>query len=335
MSKYHIAVVGANTLVGEALLDLLAEQRFPYATVYALAAEVAEEAEVLLGHQSLELAAVADFDFTQVQLVFFADSISISNTYVPKALAAGCRVIDTSDAFRQQDQVPLVVPLINAQAIPQQASGLVSVPNPITVNLLLALQPLLTLVEFSAISIATYQAVSELGRAGVEELAQQTAQLLNARPINNSLFAKQIAFNLLPQIGTLQENGYTTEEQSIRQGLQKVLGLADLVVDVTAVQVPVFFGSAAVVHLTTKTKLSAEQAVHALQQASNLVLMDSQGVTFDYPTPVTEAISSEKVYIGRLREDNTATNGLSFWLVADNVRLSLALTSIQIAEHWI
>ena len=334
MSKYNIAVVGANSLVGEAILDLLAERRFPYATVYALADEVSEDAELSVGNQSLDIESLANFDFSQVSIVFFTGSVAIAQQYVPQALAAGCRVIDTSGAFEQQANVPLVVPALNAQLIPKLA-GLVATPSPMAVTLLLALQPLLAETELATLTIATYQAVSEQGRDGVDELARQTAHLLNARPLSNTLFSKQIAFNVLPQIDVLAENGYTKEELAISQGLQRVLGNPKLVVDVTAVQVPVFFGSAAVVNLTTESKLTRDQTVRLLQQASNLVVMDSQSGTTDYPTPVTETISSDKVYIGRLRESHAQANGLSFWVVADNVRVSLALTSVQIAEHWI
>lgn len=332
MQTVAVAVVGATTLVGEAILDLLAARKFPADKVYALEAETDGEQDVDFGNKTLDVERLADFDFTEVQLVFFATDAAISAHYVPRAVAAGCIVIDDSEQFRMEADVPLVVAEVNPQAIAGYAKQrIIANPGSNVTQLLAALQPLHQAATLTRLEIATYQAVSGSGRAGVQELAQQTAQLLNGRPVDADVYPRQIAFNLLPRIGAVLANGYSSEEMKLVQETRKVLDLPALAVNPTTVRVPVFFGHAAVVHLETTTKLSAQQATALLQQKAGITVMD--GAAADaFPTPVTDAVNSEQLYVSRIRESLGTSHGLNLWLVADNVRRGAALNAVKIAE---
>jgi aspartate-semialdehyde dehydrogenase len=327
---YNIAVVGASSLVGEAILDLLAKRKFPTAKVYALDADTDGEQDIDFGNRSLDINLLAEFDFNLVNLVFFTTDQTTTALYVPKALAAGCTVIDDSATYRFDEQVPLVIPEVNAQVLANTSSKLIASPGSNATQLLVALQTLHQVATITHINVVTYQAVSGSGRAGVEELAKQTAQLLNARAIEPKVYTAQIAFNLIPQIDELQDNGYTKEEMKLVWEVQKILDSKAVHVNATTVRVPVFFGHSQVVQLETATKLTATQAKQLLQQTPGLIVRDEFP-----PTPVTDAIASESIYIGRIREDISKAQGLNLWIVADNVRRGAALNCVQIAETLI
>lgn len=333
MSKTcDVAVVGATTLVGEAMLDLLASRQFPLGNVYALEADTDGEQDVDCGNRTLSVDPLAGFDFGSVQLVLFAASEAVAAEYVPQAVAAGCVVVDDSSCFRQDADVPLVVAEVNPQAIAgYRERGIIASPGSNVSQMLAVLKPLHAVATVTRINIATYQAVSGSGRAGVEELARQTAQLLNGRPVEADIYPKQIAFNLLPRIGEVLENGYTREEMKLVWETRKVLDLPDLPVNPTTVRVPVFFGHAAAIHLETQRKLSAQEATELLRHAAGVEVLDGMA-TDAFPTPVTEAVNAEKIYVSRIREDISHASGLDLWVVADNVRNSAALNSVQIAE---
>lgn len=329
---YNIAVVGTGSLVGEAILDLLAKRKFPIGKIYALEFATDGEQYVDFGNKTLDIEAVEDFDFSSVQLALFASTESVAADYVPKAVAAGCIVIDDSACFRFEADVPLVVPEVNPDAIAgYKQRGIIANPGSMVSQMLVALKPLHDAAEITRINVATYQAVSGTGRVGINELARQTAQLLNARPVEPELYAKQIAFNLFPHIGAFQENGYTWEEMKMVQETRKIMGLPELGVNPTAVRVPVFFGHAAALHIETQRKLTAAEATGLLQQTAGVVVLDER-VDGGYPTPVTEAVNTDAVYVSRIREDISCMSGLDLWVVADNVRKGAALNSVQIAE---
>lgn len=330
--KVDVAVVGATSLVGEAMLDLLASRKFPYGRVYALEVETDGEQDVDFGSKTLDVESLEHFDFSQVQLAFFAADETVAAIYVPKAVAAGCVVIDDSVQFRQEQDVPLVVAEVNPQAVAHyRHRGIIANPSSNVTQLLLALKPLHDAATITRLDIATYQAVSGVGRKGVEELARQTAQLLNARPVEAVIFPKQMAFNLLPQIGDILDNGYSREEMKMVWEIQKILDAPQLSVNPTAVRVPVFFGHAAVVHLAMEQPLAAAEATGLLRQAAGLQVFD-ECESGTVPTPVTEATTSEAVFVGRIRTDPTRPSALNLWVVADNVRRGAALNAIQIAE---
>jgi aspartate-semialdehyde dehydrogenase len=336
MSKtYNIAVVGAGSLVGEAILDLLAKRKFPIGKIYALEFETDGEQYVDFGNKTLDVDKLEEFDFSSVQLALFATSETVAAQYVPLAVTAGCIVIDDSTCFRYDDDVPLVIPEVNPQAIAQyKQRGIIANPGSCVTQMLIALKPLHDVATITRINVATYQSVSGSGREGIGELAHQTAQLLNARSVDAKIYPKQIAFNLLPHIDVFLENGYTNEEMKMVWETRKIMAAPNLLVNPTAVRVPVFFGHAEAVHIETASKLSAGQAVGILSNAPGVVVMDEH-IPGGYPTPVTEAVSSEDVYVGRIREDISHASGLNLWVVADNVRKGAALNSVQIAEALI
>lgn len=327
---YNIAVVGASSLVGEAILDLLAKRKFPSAKVYALDAETDGEQDIDFGNRSLDINLLAEFDFSLADIVFFAADASTTALYVPKALAAGCTVIDDSATYRFDENVPLVIPEVNATVLANCSAKLIASPGSNTTQLLVALNAIHAAARITQLNIVTYQAVSGSGRAGVEELAKQTAQLLNARAIEPKVYTAQIAFNLIPQIDELQDNGYTKEEMKLVWEVQKILDSKTVKVNATTVRVPVFFGHSHVVQVETATKITAVQAKQLLQQTPGLIVRDEFP-----PTPVTDAVESEAIYVGRLREDISRPQGLNLWIVADNVRRGAALNCVQIAETLI
>ncbi|ALA24860.1 aspartate-semialdehyde dehydrogenase [Piscirickettsia salmonis] len=336
MKKYSVAIVGATGAVGETLLELLAERQFPIARVYPLASERSAGTTATFGHQTLIVESLAEFDFSQVDIAFFSAGADISHDYVPKATAAGAVVIDNSSCFRYDDDVPLVVPEVNADAIKQyKLRHIIANPNCSTIQMVVALKPLYDAVGIERINVATYQAVSGTGRQALEELVHQTANLLNAKPVQSKVYPKQIAFNVLPHIDRLEENGYTFEEMKMVRETQKILADSNIKINPTAVRVPVFYGHAEAINIETKEKITAAGATELLKHAMGVKVIDGRDENFDYPTPVTEASGKDAVYVGRIREDISCERGINLWVVADNVRKGAALNAIQIAEYLI
>jgi aspartate-semialdehyde dehydrogenase len=331
-NKLNIAVVGATGAVGEAMLSILSERAFPANKIHALASEHSVGKRVAFGDKHLVVRDLADFDFSKVQLALFSAGAAISAEYAPKAVEAGCVVIDNTSQFRYEEDVPLVVPEVNPGAIADyQARGIIANPNCSTIQMMVALKPIYDAVGIERINVCTYQAVSGSGSRAVEELAGQTARLLNGQSIKPAVYPKQIAFNVLPQIDQFLENGYTREEMKMVWETQKILGDQHVQVNPTAVRVPVFFGHSEAVHIETREKISAEQARALLEKAAGVVVMDTREAG-GYPTPVTESAGQDGVFVGRIREDISHPRGLNLWIVSDNVRKGAALNTIQIAE---
>ena len=252
--------------------------------------------------------------------------------YGPKAGAAGCVVVDNTSQFRYHDEIPLVVPEVNPQAIADYTRhGIIANPNCSTIQMLVALKPLYDEAGIERINVCTYQAVSGTGKEAIEELASQTAALLNGQDIKVTVYPRQIAFNVLPQIDVFQPNGYTKEEMKMVWETQKIMGDSSIRVNPTTVRVPVFYGHSEAVHIETRDKLSVERARELLQAAPGVVLLDERR-DGGYPTAVTEGAGHDPVYVGRVREDISHPRGLDLWVVADNVRKGAALNSVQIAE---
>jgi aspartate-semialdehyde dehydrogenase len=331
-STFDVAVVGATGAVGEAMLEILAERRFPVGRVYALASERSAGNEVAFGNRSLTVENLADFDFSQVQIGLFSAGASISEIYAPKAAAAGCVVIDNTSQFRYDDDIPLVVPEVNPEKIADyKRRGIIANPNCSTIQMLVALKPIHDAAGIERVNVCTYQAVSGTGKDAIEELASQTANLLNGKPIEPVVYPKQIAFNVLPHIDVFLENGYTKEEMKMVWETRKIMGDDSIQVNPTAVRVPVFYGHSEAVHIETREKITAERARELLQAAEGIVVLDERNAG-GYPTAVTEGAGRDPVYVGRIREDVSHPKGLGLWVVADNVRKGAALNSIQIAE---
>jgi aspartate-semialdehyde dehydrogenase len=331
-TKYDVAVVGATGAVGEAMLEILAQRKFPVGQLYALASERSVGKKVKFGNRELDVDDLADFDFSQVQIGLFSAGGSISEEYAPKAAAAGCVVIDNTSHFRYDDDIPLVVPEVNPDAIADYKNrGIIANPNCSTIQMVVALKPIYDAVGIERINVATYQAVSGAGRSAVEELVRQTAMLLNGRPLEIEGDAKQIAFNAVPHIDTFQDNRYTKEEMKMVWETRKIFADDSILVNPTAVRIPVFYGHSEAVHIETRDKISAEKVCELLGNAPGVTLLDGQK-TGEYPTAVTESSGNDPVFVGRVREDISHPRGINLWVVSDNIRKGAALNSVQIAE---
>ena len=332
MSKqYKVAVVGATGAVGEAMLSVLAERKFPVGELVALASERSAGDYVKFGNDEVMVRDLATFDPAGVDIALFSAGGSISKQYAPKFAAAGAVVIDNSSTFRYDDDVPLVVSEVNPQEARNRPRGIIANPNCSTMQLMVALKPIHDAAGIERINVATYQSVSGGGRSGLEELGRQTGQLLNFQDIEPQKFQVQIAFNLIPHIDDFQDNGYTKEEMKLVWETRKILGDDSIQVNPTAVRVPVFYGHSEAVNIETRRKVTAGEARALLEGAPGVEVVDERKPG-GYPTPVTHASGNDPVYVGRIREDLSHPRGLNLWVVADNIRKGAALNAVQIAE---
>jgi len=332
MKTYDVAVVGATGAVGETMLSILEQRNFPIGNLYPLASSRSAGGSIQFNGKSVKIGDLADFDFSKAQIGLFSAGGSVSAEYAPKAAAAGCVVIDNTSHFRYDDDIPLVVPEVNPDAIAQHTNkGIIANPNCSTIQMLVALKPIYDAVGIERINVATYQAVSGTGKDAIEELAGQTAKLLNGKEAEAKVYPKQIAFNVLPQIDVFLENGYTKEEMKMVWETNKIFNDDSIKVNPTAVRVPVFYGHSEALHIETKEKISVEKVRELMTAFEGITLIDER-VDGGYPTAVTESAGNDDVYVSRIREDISHPNGLNMWVVADNVRKGAALNSVQIAE---
>jgi aspartate-semialdehyde dehydrogenase len=331
--EFRVAVIGATGLVGEAMISGLEERAFPVAQLYALASERSLGRSVSFRGRSYPVRELKAFDFAQCDFALFSAGAAVSREHVPRALAAGCLVIDNTSEFRYREDVPLVVPEVNPQALADVGtSGIIANPNCSTIQLVVVLKPLYDAAGIERIDVATYQSVSGAGRAALEQLALQSIAALSGKgPLEIPAGAQQLAFNCVPHIDVFQDNGYTREEMKIVWETRKILGDPELRVNATAVRVPVFYGHSEVVHITTRRPLSAHAARELLRNAPGVTVLDEPRPG-GYPTAATEAANRDTVYVGRIREDLAPDRGLNLWVVADNVRKGAATNSLQIAE---
>jgi aspartate-semialdehyde dehydrogenase len=333
MSKgWKVAVLGATGLVGETMINVLEERKFPVAELFPLASNRSLGKTVKFNGKSWPVIDVETFDFSKADIGLFSAGGEVSAKYAPIAGAAGCVVIDNTSQFRYQDDIPLVVPEVNPHAIAQYTThGIIANPNCSTIQMVVALKPLHDAAGIARINVATYQSVSGGGKQAVDELATQTADLLNGKDAVVKVLPKRIAFNCIPQIDKFQDNGYTKEEMKMFWETQKIMEDKTILVNATAVRVPVFFGHSEAVHIETRRKLTAADARKLLQKAPGVTVMDDRKPG-GYPTAATEAANHDTVYVGRIREDISHERGLDLWIVSDNVRKGAATNSVQIAE---
>lgn len=326
-----VAVVGATGAVGETMLAILAERRFPVSEVIALASERSAGMAVAFGDEELIVQDLAGFDPSGIDIALFSAGGSISKEYAPKFAAKGAVVIDNSSAFRYDDDVPLVVAEVNPEAVRERPRGIIANPNCSTMQMLVALKPIHDAAGIVRINVATYQSVSGAGRSAMEELGRQTAQLLSFQGIEPEKFPLQIAFNLIPHIDEFLDNGYTKEEMKLVWETRKILGDERIQVNPTAVRVPVFYGHSEAVNVETREAISAEAVRELLRQAPGVEVVDERRAG-GYPTPVTHASGNDPVYVGRIRQDESHPRAVNLWIVADNIRKGAALNAVQIAE---
>ena len=326
----RVAVVGVSSLIGAAVIDELRQRKIALAELHALDEErsaggpVAEDATLTVGD-------FAAFDFSRVNLVFFCGRTALSERYA-QAAAAHAWVIDGSAAFRMRAEVPLVVADVNAPVLDAVGkSGLIALPGSASVALATALAPLHQLAGLERVEVATYQAVSGSGRGAMEELAGETVAMLSGKKPKGRAFGRQIAFNVIPVVDTLEADGASREERRLWEETRRVLNLPALQINATAVRVPVFFGHALAVHASFARPIALRDALNVLQRGSGLDLIDPESIA-EYPTPATLATEPDRVYVGRVRTDLTRDRGLNFWVVADNVRKCAAHNAVSVAQ---
>ncbi|HAU1296855.1 TPA: aspartate-semialdehyde dehydrogenase [Legionella pneumophila] len=333
MSRHlNVAIVGATGAVGETFLTVLEERNFPIESLYPLASSRSVGKTVTFRDQELDVLDLAEFDFSQVDLALFSAGGAVSKEYAPKAVAAGCVVVDNTSCFRYEDDIPLVVPEVNPHRIADYIKrGIIANPNCSTIQMVVALKPIYDAVGISRINVATYQSVSGTGKKAISELVAQVGDLLNGRPANVQVYPQQIAFNALPHIDRFENNGYTREEMKMVWETRKIMEDDSIMVNPTAVRVPVIYGHSEAVHLELKKPLTADDARALLAKAPGVTVVDNTAKA-SYPTAIKDAVGHDDVFVGRIRQDISHPCGLNLWIVADNIRKGAATNAVQIAE---
>lgn len=328
----NIAIVGATGAVGEAMLELLASRDFPVGELTLLASERSAGTRLPFKEKSLTVKDLAQFDFTGIDIAMFSAGGDVSADYAPKAAAAGCVVIDNTSHFRRDEDIPLIIPEVNLHALDgYKARNIIANPNCSTIQMLVALKPIMDAAGLSRINVATYQAVSGAGKSGIEELAGQSAKLLNAQDVEPEVFGKQIAFNAVPHIDDFQDNGFTKEEMKMIWETHKIFENDGVQVSPTCVRIPAFYGHSEAVYVETKSQIDADAVRVLLSGAPGIKVIDTRE-RGGYPTAVTDAAGEDPVFVGRIRNDIMNPLGLHLWIVSDNIRKGAALNSLQIAE---
>ena len=329
-STVDLAVVGATGLVGEAFLELLADRNLPVGELFVLASENSEGKSLRVGKKSLQVRKAEDFDFSRVQLAVFAAGAAVSQELAPRAADAGALVLDLSPAFRYEPDVPLLVAGVNDEQLgAARERNIVAAADAATVQLLLALKPLMALGDLTRVTVTQMQSASSSGRVGVERLARQSARLLNGLEASEGP-ESQYAFNMLPMVGRRQDNGYTSEELKLMLEARRVLGQPQLAVDVSCVQVPVFHGLSQTVVVQGTMPITLAQAEACWQDAPGLQ-MDADDEA-DGASPVRQIRADLGVRIARVREDIDGQGDLSFWTVADNIKTGAAYNAVLLVE---
>ncbi|MDQ6993703.1 MAG: aspartate-semialdehyde dehydrogenase [Mariprofundus sp.] len=327
---YVVAVVGATGAVGQTMLDVLAERKFPIATLIMLASSRSAGTAVAFKGRDYIVQDLAEFDPEGVDIALFSAGGDTSLEYAPRFAAAGCYVVDNSSAWRMDPEVALVVPEVNPHALEMaRENHIIANPNCSTIQMVVALKPLHDEVAIARVVVSTYQAVSGAGNRAIEELAKQTGQLLNSQEPSIELFPARIAFNVIPQIDSFMDDGYTKEERKMIDETRKILE-SDIAVTATTVRVPVFYGHSESVNITFTAPLDAATARAVLADAEGICVVDAPALE-DYPM-ATEAAGTDPVWVGRIRDDMSCPNSINLWVVADNIRKGAALNAIQIAE---
>jgi len=329
--KYNVAVVGATGAVGEQMRVVLEEREFPVGELRLLASERSAGQFLPFQQKQIRVEVLTEDSFEDIDIGLFSAGASVSAKFAPIAVQAGAVVIDNTSFFRMEPDVPLVVPEVNANEIGKYATrGIIANPNCSTIQMVVALKPIHDAARIKRVVVSTYQSVSGAGRKAMEELSHQVAALFSGKEIEKEKFPHQIAFNCIPHIDAFVENGYTKEEMKMINETRKILGEPSLAVTATSVRVPVFCSHSESVNVETERKLTAQQAKALLREAPGIIVADEPQSDV-YPMAI-DAVGTDAILVGRIREDDSIANGLNLWVVADNLRKGAALNAVQIAE---
>ena len=327
---YVVAVVGATGAVGQTMLEILAERNFPVDELYPVASSRSAGSKIEFKGKEYVVQDLESFDPTGVDIALFSAGGSTSKEHAPRFAEAGCYVIDNSSAWRMDEEIALVVPEVNPQALEMaRENRIIANPNCSTIQMVVALKPLHDAVPIQRVVVTTYQAVSGAGGKAIDELAKQTAQLLSSKSPEVNVFPARIAFNVIPQIDLFMDDGYTKEERKMMDETRKIMA-SEIAVTATTVRVPVFYGHSEAVNITFSAAMDADRARQLLADAEGICVVDDPSAE-DYPMP-SEAAGTDPVWVGRIRNDDSCANSLHLWVVADNVRKGAALNAVQIAE---
>ena len=329
---YCVAVVGATGVIGREMIEILGQRSFPVARLLPLASAGKPGRTIDFNGGKVDVGALSEQDFAGIDLALFSAGSERSERFAPAAAAAGAIVIDNSSCFRRQQDVPLVVSEVNPHVLARRPPrGIIANPNCSTMQMMVAVKPLHDEARIRRIVVSTYQSVSGAGSAAIDELAAGCGRMLSGQEAENNVFPERIAFNVIPHIDSFEDNGFTREEMKMVWETQRILEDDSIAVAATAVRVPVFYGHAEAIYIETEQRLAVETARSLLASAPGVKVVD-QPVAGGYPTPLGNAAGADEVFVGRIRADLNAQNGLHLWVVADNVRKGGALNAVQLAE---
>ena len=329
--KFNVAIAGATGAVGGAMLEVLARRKFPLGELRLLASERSVGKKLEFQGKKIPVQLLAEDAFKNIDLALFSAGAARSLMFAPAAAAAGAVVVDNSSAFRMDDDIPLVVPEVNPQAIGQYTTrGIIANPNCSTIQMVLALKPIHDKAVIKRLVISTYQAVSGTGAKAIEELRSQVQAYAAGIPMVHKVYPHQIAFNCLPHIDSFLDNGYTKEEMKMVNETRKILGDHTIGVTATTVRVPVFYGHSESVNIETEKKITAAEVKQLMAAAPGVELVDDPA-TNTYPLAI-HCAGKFATFVGRIREDESIANGINLWVVSDNILKGAALNAVQIAE---
>jgi aspartate-semialdehyde dehydrogenase len=325
MKKYNVCIVGIRGAVGQCMLDILQQRKFPVGELRLMSQNPEDCPPYEFNGKTIRAVKLDHDAFDGMQIGLFSPGAEISKIYAPSAAKAGCVVIDNTSQFRMDPDVPLVVPEVNPNDC-KKHKGIIANPNCSTIQMVVALKPLHDFGKVKRVVVSTYQSVSGAGSEAIEELEKQTKD----RNVPAKKFAHPIAFNLIPQIDVAQENGYTKEEMKMVHETKKIMGDKSIKVTATCVRVPVFYAHSESVNIETSKKITRQKAIELLKKAPGVKVVDDLPKS-QYPLPLS-AQGKDETFVGRIREDETIKNGLNLWVVSDNLRKGAALNAVQIAE---
>jgi aspartate-semialdehyde dehydrogenase len=332
MKGYKVAIVGATGLVGQEFIKILEQRNFPMLSICPLASDRSAGKKLFINHREVEVKETVSESFEGIDIALFSAGAETSRHFSPIAAQAGATVIDNSSAFRVHSDVPLIVPEVNPEDI-KWHKGIIANPNCSTIQMVVALYPLHKVNLIKRIVVGTYQAVSGTGSAAIGELTTQAKQVLEGQSTIPHVYPHQIAFNVLPEIDVFLDNGYTKEEWKLVEETRKIMHADDIAISATCVRVPVFTGHSEAIHVEFSRPMSPDEARRILAQAPGVKLLDDPTISL-YPQPWSAA-GCDEVFVGRIRRDASHSNGLTMWVVSDNLRKGAALNAVQIAEEMI